>query len=90
MSDQLLTPTKLPHLDGTRHQRGYAYEPSNAFPVRHYTTEIVNGVPERKQKSHRLCSKDRATGHGSRLAKAVLSSRRRQTVQMKASRWKPQ
>jgi hypothetical protein len=71
MNDQPITATKPPRLDGTRHQRGYAYEASNAFPVRHHTTEIVNGVPERKQKSHRLCSKDRATGHGSRLAKAV-------------------
>jgi len=36
--------------------------------------QIVNGVPERKQKSRRLPSKDRATGHGSRSAKACSFS----------------
>ncbi len=51
----------------TRHQRGYIYEQSNAFHVRYYT--LVDGV--RKQRSHRLCTKDRATGCGSPSAKAV-------------------
>jgi hypothetical protein len=38
--------------------------------VRYSTTEIVNGVPERKQKSHRLRSKNRATVHGPGRQKA--------------------
>jgi hypothetical protein len=40
MSDQPITATKPPRLEGTRHQRGYAYEASNAFPVRHHTTRL--------------------------------------------------
>ena len=32
---------------------------------------IVNGEPKRTQRSHRLCTKDRNTGHGSKTAKAV-------------------
>lgn len=51
----------------SRHQRGYIFEASGAFHVRYYST--VNGV--RKQLSHRLCAKDRTTGHGSPSAKAV-------------------
>jgi integrase len=64
MSDQPITPAKPPR---DRYQRGYIYEASNAFHVRYYTA--VDGV--RKQKSHRLCTKDRTTGHGSTSAKAV-------------------
>ena len=56
-----------------RHQRGYIYEASGAFHVRYYVTEIVEGKPEKKQRSHRLCTKDRSTGHGSRSAMAVRS-----------------
>lgn len=51
----------------SRHQRGYIYEAFGAFHVRYYAT--VNG--ERKQLSHRLCTKDRNTGHGTPSAKAV-------------------
>lgn len=51
----------------SRHQRGYIYEAFGAFHVRYYST--IDG--ERKQLSHRLCTKDRATGHGSPGAKAV-------------------
>lgn len=56
-----------------RHQRGYIFEASGAFHVRYYVTEIVEGKPEKKQRSHRLCTKDRSTGHGSRSAMAVRS-----------------
>ena len=56
-----------------RHQRGHIYEASGAFHVRYYTTEIVAGKPEKKQRSHRLCTKDRHTGHGSPSAMAVRS-----------------
>jgi integrase len=56
-----------------RHQRGYIYEASNAFHVRYYVTEIVEGKPVKKQRSHRLCTKDRSTGHGSPSAMAVRS-----------------
>ena len=52
----------------SRHQRGYIYEASGAFHVRYYA--VVAG--ERKQLSHRLCTKDRNTGHGSPSAKAVV------------------
>jgi integrase len=51
----------------SRHQRGYLYEASNAFHVRYYAE--VDGV--RKQLSHRLCTKDRKTGHGTLSARAV-------------------
>src|SRR5260370_42134595 len=71
MSDQIITPTKRPHQNGARHQRGYVYEASNAFHVRYYVTEIVDGAPERVQRSKRLCDKDRNTGHGTKSAKAV-------------------
>jgi len=53
-------------------------------------SEIVNGVPERKQKSHRLRSKDRATGQRLPVGKGCAASRRRQTVGLKASPWKSQ
>ena len=56
-----------------RHQRGYIYEASGAFHVRYYVTEIVEGKPEKKQRSHKLCDKDRSTGHGSPSAMAVRS-----------------
>lgn len=55
----------------SRHQRGYIYEAFNAFHVRYYATEIVDGQPVRVQRSHRLCTKDRSTGHGSKSAHAV-------------------
>jgi integrase len=51
----------------SRHQRGYVYEAHGSFHVRYYT--VLDGV--RKQLSHRLCTKDRSTGHGSPAAKAV-------------------
>src|SRR5579872_2734989 len=51
----------------TRHQRGYIFEANGAFHVRYYT--VVDGV--RKQKSRKLCDKDRAVGCGSPSAKAV-------------------
>ena len=56
-----------------RHQRGHIFEAHGAFHVRYYVTEIVEGKPEKKQRSHRLCTKDRSTGHGSRSAMAVRS-----------------
>lgn len=56
-----------------RHQRGYIFESSGAFHVRYYVTEIVKGKPEKKQRSYRLCAKDRNTGHGSPSAMAVRS-----------------
>src|SRR5581483_8733621 len=56
-----------------RHQRGYIYEAFCAFHVRYYVTEIVEGKPVKKQRSHRLCTKDRSTGHGSPAAMAVRS-----------------
>ena len=56
-----------------RHQRGHIYEASGAFHVRFYSTEIVEGKPAKKQRSHRLCTKDRSTGHGSPSAMAVRS-----------------
>ena len=68
MSDQSITPTKTTHQRSERHQSGHIYERHGAFHVRYYTVE--DGV--RKQKSHRLCTKDRDTGHGSRSAKAVV------------------
>src|SRR6266404_1464524 len=54
-----------------RHQRGYIYEAFGAFHVRYYVNEIVEGQTVRKQRSHRLCTKDRKTGHGSKAAQAV-------------------
>jgi hypothetical protein len=70
MSDQPVTPAKRRQSD--RHQRSYIYEASYAFHVRYYVTQIVDGAPKRVQRSHRLCSKDRNSGHGSKSAKAVL------------------
>jgi len=55
----------------SRYQRGYIFEAFNAFHVRFYANQIVDGKPVRKQRSHRLCTKDRATGHGTPSAKAV-------------------
>ncbi len=55
----------------SRHQRGHIFEAHGAFHVRYYTTEIVDGQPKRVQRSHRLCTKDRKTGHGTTAAKAV-------------------
>ena len=70
MTEQPIT-TKPPHHKSDRHQAGYVYEAFNAFHVRYYTTEIVDGQPKRVQRSKRLCTKDRNTGHGSKTAKAV-------------------
>jgi integrase len=55
----------------SRHQRGHIFEGHGAFHVRYYSTEIVDGQPQRVQRSHRLCTKDRKTGHGSASSKAV-------------------
>lgn len=52
---------------GKRHQRGSIVEKSGAFYVVYRTT--VND--ERKQIWHKLCEKNRTTGHGSASAKAV-------------------
>jgi integrase len=41
-----------------RHQRGYVYEASNAFHVRFYQLEMIDGVEVRVQRSHRLATKD--------------------------------
>ena len=45
-------------------QDGY-YKGSDgkSFHVRYYVTEIVDGQPKRVQRSHKLCEKNRATGH---------------------------
>jgi integrase len=68
-----VTPSQSSFNRARRHQRGYIYEASGAFHVRYYTTEIVEGKPVKKQRSHRLCTKDRNTGHGSPSAMAVRS-----------------
>lgn len=52
-----------------RFQSGYIYEAFGAFHVRYYVTEIVDGRPQRVQRSHRLCSKDQK--HHSRTCKPV-------------------
>lgn len=46
-------------------QDGYVYEGSDgkSFHVRYYVTEIVDGKPVRKQRSHKLCERNRDTGH---------------------------
>lgn len=46
-------------------QNGYVYEGSDgkSFHVRYYVTEIVDGQSVRKQRSHKLCEKNRDTGH---------------------------
>jgi integrase len=41
-----------------RYQKGCVIEASNAFFVRYYVTEIVDGQPKRVQRSKRLCTKD--------------------------------
>jgi len=41
-----------------RYQQGYIFEAFNAFHVRYYVTEIVDGKPKRVQRSQRLCAKD--------------------------------
>src|SRR5579864_1656531 len=56
-----------------RYQSGYVYEASNAFFVRYYVTEIVDGKPTRVQRSHRLCTKD--DKYHSRTCKPVKSLR---------------
>ena len=52
-----------------RYQRGYVFHANGAFHIRYYVTELVNGKPERVQKSERLCSKDNK--HHSTTCKAV-------------------
>jgi integrase len=52
----------------SRHQSGYIYESHGSFHVRYYVEE----AGQRKQKSHKLCDKNRATGHGAVTAKAVV------------------
>ncbi len=53
-----------------RHQTGHIFESaSGAFHVRYYTTEIVDGLPKRVQKSHLLCRRDNK--HFSKTCKAV-------------------
>jgi integrase len=52
-----------------RHQTGHVYETSGAFYIRYRQTELVDGKPERKQVSERLCDKD--TQHYSVSCKAV-------------------
>jgi integrase len=52
-----------------RYQRGYIYEAFGAFHVRYRLEEIVDGKLVRKQRSHRLCTKDRE--HPSKTSKSV-------------------
>jgi integrase len=52
-----------------RYQRGYIYEAFGAFHVRYRLEEIVEGKPVKKQRSHRLCTKDRE--HPSTSSKSV-------------------
>lgn len=59
-------PTPKPHHTG-RHQRGHIFEASGAFYVRYYSLE--NG--ERKQRSKRLCEKNREAGTGTQTSKKV-------------------
>ena len=42
----------------TRYQDGHIYEAFNAFHVRFYQTEIIDGQPRRVQRSRKLCAKD--------------------------------
>jgi integrase len=53
----------------TRFQQGYIYEAFNAFHVRYYDTQIIDGKATRVQKSHKLVEKD--TKHHSRACKPV-------------------
>lgn len=41
-----------------RYQSGHVFEAHGAFHVRYYVTEIVDGKPQRVQRSKRLCTKD--------------------------------
>jgi hypothetical protein len=50
-------------------QRGYIYEASRFFFVRHNVTEIVDGHPKRVQRSRRRCAK--SGKHCARDCKAV-------------------
>jgi integrase len=54
-------------------QDGHIYEGSDgkSFHVRYYVTEIVDGEPKRMQRSHKLCEKNRATGHAKTTSHAV-------------------
>lgn len=52
-----------------RYQRGYIYEAFGSFHVRYRVEEIVEGKLVRKQRSHRLCTKDRA--HATAASKPV-------------------
>jgi integrase len=52
-----------------RYQRGYIYEAFGAFHVRYRLEEIVDGKLARKQRSHRLCPKDK--NHPSASHKSV-------------------
>ena len=53
----------------TRFQQGHIYEAFNAFHVRYYQTEIIDGQTKRVQRSHRLCAKDQK--HHFRACKPV-------------------
>ena len=46
-------------------QDGYVYKGSGgkSFHVRYYVTEIVEGQSKRVQRSHKLCARNRDTGH---------------------------
>jgi hypothetical protein len=50
-----------------RFQRGHIFEAHNAFHVRYYDSEIIDGQPRRVQRSERLCSKTISTS--ARLAR---------------------
>jgi integrase len=54
-------------------QNGYVYEGSDgkSFHVRYYVTEIVDGQPKRAQRSHKLCEKNRDTGHARKTSDKV-------------------
>src|SRR5882724_8891227 len=53
----------------TRHRRGHIYLRHGCWHVRFYFTEIVDGRPQRVQRSKRLCSKDNR--HHSEACKPV-------------------
>jgi len=63
-----------------RVQSGYVYEASGALYVRYWTSEIVDGKPQRVQRSERLCDKDdkcyisRVTDRKTGKKRLVLSS----------------
>jgi hypothetical protein len=52
-----------------RYQSGHVFEAHGAYHVRYYETEIVDGKPQRVQRSKRLCTKDNK--HHSVTCKAV-------------------